>query len=187
VGCGRGGGASYLSRYHHPAVYIALDLTLDAVRMASRNHGSGTLKFVNGDAENLPFAESVFDAVINVESCHCYEPIEKFFAGVLRVLAPGGALLLTDFRDLVGIDNLRRTIVKSGLNLVQERNISKNVLRALELESDTKMQAIHNRVPQHLWPFLEEFGAVRSSTFYRELQDGGAKYMSYILTKPQSA
>jgi ubiquinone/menaquinone biosynthesis C-methylase UbiE len=45
---------------------------------------------VHGDAENLPFPQVSFDAVINVESAHCYGSIERFLAEVHRVLRPGG-------------------------------------------------------------------------------------------------
>ena len=45
------------------------------------------------ELRNLPddarLAEGNFDAVLNVESSHCYPDIDKFYAEVLRMLKPG--------------------------------------------------------------------------------------------------
>ncbi|QDU31359.1 Phthiotriol/phenolphthiotriol dimycocerosates methyltransferase [Anatilimnocola aggregata] len=58
------------------------------------------LSFVVGDAENLPFEDDTFDAVVNVESSHCYRSDPAFLAQVRRVLRTGGHVL---FADLIGI------------------------------------------------------------------------------------
>jgi fatty-acid O-methyltransferase len=62
-----------------------------ALRRWARRHAEGSaVELVHGDAENLPFPQVSFDAVINVESAHCYGSIERFLAEVHRVLRPGG-------------------------------------------------------------------------------------------------
>jgi SAM-dependent methyltransferase len=68
VGCGHGGGASYLMRTLRPASYTALDLNRAAVAFCRRTHNVPGVDFVNGDAEKLPFPDNAFDAVINIES-----------------------------------------------------------------------------------------------------------------------
>ena len=80
VGCGHGGGASYLMRTLHPASYTGLDLNPAAIALCRRTHHLGGLDFVRGDAENLPFADQFFDAVINVESSHCYPRFPRFLS-----------------------------------------------------------------------------------------------------------
>src|SRR5450631_3819967 len=67
VSCGHGGGASYLTRTLHPKNYTALDLNLAGINFCKQRHYVDGLNFVQGDAENLPFESSSFDAVINVE------------------------------------------------------------------------------------------------------------------------
>ena len=72
VSCGHGGGASYLTRTLHPASYTGLDLNPAGIEFCRKRHNLAGLDFVHGDAENLPFADQSFDAVVNVEASHLY-------------------------------------------------------------------------------------------------------------------
>lgn len=90
VGCGHGGGASYLMRTFRPASYTGLDLNSDGIEFCRQRHNVAGLKFVQGDAENLPFPDESFDVVINIESSHLYAQFPRFLAEVARVLVPGG-------------------------------------------------------------------------------------------------
>ena len=55
VGCGHGGGASYLTRTLGPASYVGLDLNSAGIEFCRRRHQVPGLEFVQGNAENLPF------------------------------------------------------------------------------------------------------------------------------------
>src|ERR1700759_2808441 len=88
VGCGHGGGASYLTRTLQPASYTGLDLNPAAVAFCRRRHQLPGLEFVQGDAENLPFPDHYFDAVLNIESANNYPRFRQFLAEVARVLRP---------------------------------------------------------------------------------------------------
>src|SRR5438552_402454 len=90
VSCGHGGGASWIARTMQPASYTALDLNPTGVRFCQQRHTAPGLRFVQGDALKLPFADASFDAVINVEASHCYPDFPRFLAEVARVLRPGG-------------------------------------------------------------------------------------------------
>lgn len=90
VGCGHGGGASYLTRTMHPASYTGLDRNQGAIAFCRRRHQLPNLDFVLGDAERLPFPDRSFDAVINVESSAAYPHFSRFLAEVARVLRAGG-------------------------------------------------------------------------------------------------
>ena len=72
VSCGHGGGASYLVRMLRPASYTGLDINADGIAFCRKTHHLPGLDFVHGDAENLPFPDESFDAVINVEASHGY-------------------------------------------------------------------------------------------------------------------
>jgi SAM-dependent methyltransferase len=98
VSCGHGGGASYLVRTLRPASYTGLDLNPAGVAFCRERHNLPGLDFVEGDAENLPFVDQSFDAVINVEASHCYPRFPRFLAEVARVLRPGGHFLYADVR-----------------------------------------------------------------------------------------
>src|SRR5262245_34323837 len=55
VGCGHGGGASYLTRYLQPGSYTGMDLNPRGIAMCRRLHAVPGLTFVQGDAQALPF------------------------------------------------------------------------------------------------------------------------------------
>ncbi len=72
VGCGRGGGAAFLFERQAPASLTGLDLSEVAIAHCRTRYGRSGVRFVAGDAERLPFPDASFDAVVNVESSHCY-------------------------------------------------------------------------------------------------------------------
>src|SRR5262249_39999190 len=90
VSCGHGGGASYLVRTFHPASYTGLDFNDPGIAFCKKTHNLPGLRFVHGDAENLPFPDESFDVVINVEASHIYNDFRRFLGQVTRVLRPGG-------------------------------------------------------------------------------------------------
>lgn len=131
VSCGHGGGASYLTRVFKPASYTGLDANRAGIDFCRRRHpGVG---FVHGGAENLPFEDGSFDAVINIEASHCYMRVPRFFDEVARVLRPGGDFLYADVRARDFIPTWEREIAGAPLKVVSETDISGEVARALPL------------------------------------------------------
>ena len=55
VGSGRGGGASYLTRYLNPKSYVGIDISETAVNLCNEIHHLENLSFQVGDSENIPF------------------------------------------------------------------------------------------------------------------------------------
>lgn len=96
VGCGTGAVIELLHEKYPDARYVGLDLTPDMIAVAQAKSLNGC-EFVVGDAEDLPFPANSFDAVLSSNSFHHYPNPEKFFAGVARVLRPGGRLILRDY------------------------------------------------------------------------------------------
>lgn len=141
VGSGRGGGAHFIARYHQPASYIGMDLAKNAVKFARKQFKLTNLSYVQGNAEALPFADEQFDAVVNVESCHAYGSVPKFLSEVRRVLRPGGSLLITDMRGQPGMDSLQKQLEESGLQIVEETDITQQVAAAIEQKSRLKKNA----------------------------------------------
>jgi SAM-dependent methyltransferase len=132
VSCGHGGGASYLTRTLKPASYSGLDLNPDGVEFCRRHHQLQGLEFVQGDAENLPFPDESFDAVVNVEASSYYA-LPRFFSEVERVLRPGGFLLYADVR--YGRDQIARwdrELQDCPLQKVSGRVVSEQVALGLE-------------------------------------------------------
>ncbi len=96
VGCGTGPMVELLASEFPDGRYTGLDLTPRMIEVANAK-GIENARFVVGDAENLPFDDESFDAIICANSFHHYPNPQAFFDGVARVLRPGGKLVLRDY------------------------------------------------------------------------------------------
>lgn len=96
VGCGTGAVLALLHEKYPDRRCVGLDLTPEMIEVARTKVAPG-MEFVVGDAENLPFDEASFDAVLCSNSFHHYPNPAAFLAGALRVLRPGGRLILRDY------------------------------------------------------------------------------------------
>ena len=187
VSCGHGGGASYLARTLHPKTYTALDLNPAGISFCKQRHRVGGLNFVQGDAENLPFEASAFDAVINVEASHCYPDFPRFLAEVARVLRPGGHFLYADFRFTERLDEWEKAIAHAPLKILHTRNINAEVLRGMKQNSPRSQDLIARHLPKFLHPLGADFAGVKGSRIYQALKSGELSYRSYCFEKPAEA
>ncbi len=92
VGCGTGVVALTAARLG--AVVTGLDLTPQLIERARENASLMRLEatFVQGDVEELPFADATFDVVVS-QFGHMFAPRpERAIAEMLRVLKPGGTI-----------------------------------------------------------------------------------------------
>lgn len=183
VGSGRGGGAKHVATALAPASYIGLDLAQSAVDLANRLHKADNLKFIQGSAEAIPLPDNSIDVVLNVESCHAYGSVPRFISEVKRVLKPGGTLALVDFRDTEKMDILRDQLKESGMTIVEEENITSNVVQAIESEDDVKKARIRELFPPRWQKLFGEFAGVVGSRFYNKLKDGSKVYYRFVVKK----
>ena len=136
-----------------------------------------------GDAEHLPFADGSFDAVVNVESSHCYPFFEAFLSEVRRVLRPGGHFLYADFRGTGEVEAWRSALRNSGMTVIRETDITSNVLAALDRDHDRKAELIRRLIPRFLQPSFVDFAALRGSAIYTAFQSRKLHYWSFVLQK----
>jgi len=184
VGCGHGGGASYLTRTLAPASYVGLDVNPEGVEFCRRQHQMPGLQFVHGDAEDLPFPAESFDAVINVESAHCYPHFDRFLAEVSRVLRPGGAFLYTDVHRADWAAQGKTALeTVPGLSVVSWRRIDSEVLRGMTLNSERMQASMETVAPRVLWRFVRDALPAHGTAIYRSIQSGRDQYWMYHLVK----
>jgi ubiquinone/menaquinone biosynthesis C-methylase UbiE len=183
VGCGRGGGCSYIARYLQPRSVLGVDYSAQAIAFCNRVHSLPGLSFQQGDAEALPCEAGSFDAVVNVESSHCYGSMPAFLGQVLRVLKPGGYLLWADMRAKERLAETRRQFEAAGFTLLQETAMTPNVLRALDRSSDRKRETIQRLVPRLLVRSVQDFAGVPGTRVYESLRTGTIQYPSCVLQK----
>ena len=199
VGCGRGGGTAHVFAGHGPASMIGVDLTPEAIRRSEADHAGPGLRFEVADAERLPFADASFDAVLNVESCHCYPDVPRFLREAHRVLRPGGALLIADVRHTSlehataggplrheDVEDFRRQVAASPFELVEEEDITPNVARALELDSPRRRALVQQRVPRLLRSQALLFAAVEGTALHDAYRNGDMTYLRMVLRRAEA-
>jgi SAM-dependent methyltransferase len=158
VGCGFGGTLSLVDERHRGLELCGVNIDARQLERASdrlssseRNH----IRLIQADAARLPLADASFDVVLAVE-CVFHFDRARFFAEAHRVLAPGGALVLSDFvpdertagylhaisgatsdaiRWTYGavdfawpISRYQKLAMDSGLALVEQRDITRQTL-----------------------------------------------------------
>ncbi len=178
VSCGHGGGASYLTRTLKPASYTGLDLNSAGIEFCQARHQLPGLEFVHGDAEDLPFADQSFDAVLNVEASHLYPDFPRFLTEVARVLSPGGHFLYTDFRRRRGIAEWDVALAEAPLRLVSCEDIGARVLRGNQRNLGRKQEMMSRH--GSLACFASE---VTDWVFNGALQSGEFCYRLYCFAK----
>jgi SAM-dependent methyltransferase len=181
--CGHGGGASYLTRTLKPASYTGLDYNPDGVAYCRRQHPLPGLDFVHGDAENLPFGDESFDAVINVEASHAYPQLYRFLAEVARVLRPGGDFLYADFRATHEFPGWDGALADMPLRQFSKRVINDSVVRSLDNNAQRSLDLISRQLPAFLRPFSRHFAGVPGTGIYNLINNRDAEYRIYRFTK----
>ena len=184
VGSGRGGGASYIARYLAPDQITGIDISTTAVELCDRLYKENNLNFIVGDSENIPSQDESMDVVINVESSHCYGSVDLFLSEVKRVLRPGGHFLFCDLRPAEKLDLLNNQFNISGLELLEKKDITGNVILALEKMSDFRKKAIREKVPRIIQEVFESYAGVKGSKTYESFSDGSLAYLSAVFQKP---
>ncbi len=178
VSCGHGGGASYLMRTLHPASYTGLDLNPDGIAFCKKRHQLSGLDFVEGDAQDMPFPDQSFDAVLNVEASHLYPDVPRFLAEVARVLVPGGHFLYADFRRRSAVAEWESTLADAPLRLLSTSVIDKEVLRGMERDRPRKQELTGNH------GLLTRFASDMTDwAFCRAVERGEFTYRVYCFVK----
>jgi SAM-dependent methyltransferase len=183
VGAGRGGGLAHVKQRLRPKAAFGVDLSSRAVSLARRRHTQVKgLSFLPGDAEALPFGDETFEAVLNIESSHCYPSRLRFYQEVRRVLTPGGHFLYADFFDAGDVQTSRDALGCARLRTVAEEDITENVLAALRVDEARKLRLVENAAPRMRVTF-RNFAATTESETYRLLLTRARSYLRFVLER----
>jgi ubiquinone/menaquinone biosynthesis C-methylase UbiE len=183
VGCGRGGGASFIMRSLRPRSMTGIDFSTKAVAFCKSYYQQEGLSFFRGDAEHIPFPAASFDAVINLESSHCYNSMKAFLREVVRVLRPNGYFLFADFRLREAVPVLHEQLKQSGLCILEEEQITANVLKALEFDNERKLALIQSKAPKFIRERLQQFAGLMGSPVHQKFLTGEWEYLRFVLRK----
>lgn len=143
VGCGTGAAIRAAAEVVERAVGVDLSPKMLA-EASERAVDLPGVEFVEGDSEDLPFADREFTAVLCTTSLHHYPCPEAAAQEIARVLAPGGRAVVCDMTsDAVvtkvadflcrtfeaghvrfhRVEELRRLLEDAGLERTQARSI----------------------------------------------------------------
>ena len=184
VGSGRGGGADWIARTYSPSTLPAMDYSAKAVQLCERLYaGQDNLDFVEGNAMALPFDDASFDVIYNVESSHCYSDMGAFVSEAHRVLRSGGLFAWTDFRDESGMREVHDIFLDTGFVIVEQSDVTAEVLKALDEMSDDKQARIKNGTSLAIRRSFETFAGVRGTPVYESFRNGSLEYHRYLLAK----
>jgi SAM-dependent methyltransferase len=90
---GTGPGYAAQRAFQRGAVATGVDIAAEVLALARRRHPG--IRFLQGDAEDLPFADSSFDAVVSHFTVNHLPQPERAVTELARVLAPGGGVALS--------------------------------------------------------------------------------------------
>ena len=183
IGCGRGGGLEYITRFFSPASAIGIDLDKSAVNFCNQYYKIRGLSFLQGDAQEIKLDNNSCDVVINVESSHRYPDMNLFLKEVYRILRYEGHLLFADFRYDFEIPVLQKQLLSSGMTILKEEFITRQVVNALELDDGRKRSLVKKLTPLFLHKAALNFAGTMGSETYNRFVSGEYVYFSYILKK----
>ncbi len=122
IGTGPGRVPVLVGRRRHDLEVIGIDPSADMLQRArKRAAGMANVAFVEAGSEDLPLESNSVDAVISSLSSHHWADVKAAVAEQTRVLKFGGRLWLIDMNRHVA-DDLRATVARAGLSLLDEPN-----------------------------------------------------------------
>ena len=184
VGCGRGGGSAFIKDYWKPKSVSAIDYSEGNIKLCNERFLRSSVSFRIGDAESLPFDDSSFDVVVNIESSHCYGNEERFFGEVARVLRPSGYFLFADFRPQEDISVTQQRLEIAGLKMNNYEKITLNVVKSMDLEEKRKLNSIKESIPRFFPISVSKwFVGAQDTPMYNALKTGEQEYFCGVFQK----
>lgn len=132
--CGAGQTTEFLVQYSHNV--IGLDASLLALKRAKKRVPEAT--YVEGLAEELPFADATFDVVQTSVALHEMKPeqLDQILEQVYRVLKPGGIFACIDLHQPTN------PIFVPGINLFMTLFETETAWQFIQIDLPKKLSAI---------------------------------------------
>jgi ubiquinone/menaquinone biosynthesis C-methylase UbiE len=102
AGCGFGATAIVLAQALPRCEVVGIDLSEPLLHLAAQAAEAAGLadrvRFETGDAEDIPYRDNSFDAVLNLNMVHIVEHPIQMLNEIERILVPDGSLFILDLR-----------------------------------------------------------------------------------------
>ncbi len=158
VACGPGATTKRLS--HYVPAEMVTGINISEAQLAAARERVPRSSFLLMDAAQLGFADEQFDAVICVEAAFHFNTRDRFVGEAMRVLKPGGSLVLTDmmFRQFMKpIGDFGQTPPANFFQTVEEYRARLEARGLEDIRVDDATQACLGGFRSHLarWPAAE--------------------------------
>lgn len=116
IGCGPGVAVRAAAGSVQRAVGVDRSESMVAIAHR-RSHAFSNVQFIVAGAEDLPFPDETFDRVWTIHAFHHWEDGDRGIAECLRVLKPGGHLLIVEneTKGAHGLDDARASDLAQSL------------------------------------------------------------------------
>ncbi|MBY0434242.1 MAG: bifunctional demethylmenaquinone methyltransferase/2-methoxy-6-polyprenyl-1,4-benzoquinol methylase UbiE [Cyclobacteriaceae bacterium] len=147
-----------------PEKIVGVDISegmLDVGRAKIRNRKiDHIIEMQSGDSENLPFQDNFFDAVIVAFGVRNFEDLEKGLAEMLRVVRPGGRVVILEFSH------------PSKFPMKQLYNVYFTTILPWIGRRISRDQAAYRYLPESVkaFPYGEDFTKILSNLGYKNPQ-----------------
>eukprot|EP01083_Nonionella_stella_P140167 429213_1 len=193
IGCGRGGGIKHLYESKHFSNVSGVDLS-EVNIMNCRSILKNVIddedlcrRISVGDAmdlDNNVCRSGSYDAVINIESSHCYPSFAKFLAETHRVLKKNGRFNLADFRTSEQWNEIECMFRRSKQwEIVAIEDITKPLTKATRYTEEYHMSIIKQKTPFFVHGLMHLFILGQESYMYQAFVNGNSSYKVLRLQK----
>jgi len=91
--------------------------------------------------------------------------------------------LVIDFRNQKTMTELENIFISVGFKIISKRNITKQVLEALDMINESKKEKINQLVPKSIRRSFETFAGVQGTPVYQAFVEERLQYYCYQLKK----
>jgi ubiquinone/menaquinone biosynthesis C-methylase UbiE len=120
--------------------FDAADQMLEKTKARCAKANLRNVEFKSGDAEHLPFADSVFDGTVTRAALHHFADPQRAIAEMFRVLRPGGVAVLA---DVISSENAEESRLHNAIEQLRDPSHVR-MLSASELDSRARQAGFRN-------------------------------------------
>lgn len=138
------------------------------------------------DIARMPIPDNSIEHILGVECVVCLDHPEAGLKDIARILRPGGALSIAEFRKSKPRGAARRLdqlASDAGLRLADFRDLTERARNSVQAQAPARAARL-NRIPPPFRKWARELSAVEGSARYEEWMSGKRCYYLARLEKP---